>query len=269
MTDENKDLNTDQLVADPDLNNADAVDQQGLTDQVADGQGQDGKLADGTSKDKTVKYEDMKKATDRATAAEEKAAHAERTLELYQANVAGQQQGQQQEVAKTTLDQAMLNCGVTADDMFGEAQVRVFNEKSRLDGIQSQSQQTMNADIQFIASHPDITQVVGSVNPATGQLISMSPEAVTLLQKKPHLAGVSLQVAYNEIIQERKFKEYESKTTVNQEHLNRQNADNSSQPLGGSAAGGGGAGDPASQQMMTREQQNDIRRRAEAGEEIT
>ena len=262
MADENKDVNKTQVVTEPEDANK---------EQVVTAPGEITEPANQTegNQDKTVPYDRFKEVNDQKKAAEEQAMQAQRTLELYQANVAGQQQGQQQEVAKTTLDQALLNCGVIADEMYGEAQVRVLNEKSRLDAVQMKSQQSMNADIQFIASHPDIAQVVGSVNPATGQLISMSPEAVTLLQKKPHLAGVSLQVAYNEIIQERKFKEYESKTTVNQEHLNRQDADNVSQPLGGSAAGGGGAGDPNSQQMMTREQQQDIRNRIANGEEIT
>ena len=115
---------------------------------------------------------------DQKKTAEENAAYAQRQLEIIQANQQTQQQTQQ---AQTTLDQAMINCGVVADDMFGEAQVRVLNEKSRLDGILMQQVQGQNANLQFINSHSDFSQVVGSVNLATGQIIAWSNEALTLL----------------------------------------------------------------------------------------
>ncbi len=271
MPDENKDLNKGQSVADTDLKDADVVDQQGLTDQVAEGQKQDDKLADGTNKDKTVKYEDMKKATDRAVAAEEKAAYAERTLELYQANVAGQQQGQLDSQAKpvgSTFEQALNDLGLTADDYFGENIVKVQNRKFQLDTAMQQQQIATTANMQFISSHSDFAQVVGSVNPATGQVISWSQEALVLVQEQPWLANASADGMYQAIMNKRKLVKFEENAAVNKEHLNRQDADNASQPLGGSAAGGGGAGDPNSQQMMTREQQQDIRDRVANGEEI-
>ena len=67
---------------------------------------------------------------------------------------------------------------------------------------------------------------------------------------------------------ERNLLRLESKAAVNQEHLNRQNADLASQPLGGSAAGGGGAGDSQNQQMLSRELVAEIERKLANGEEV-
>jgi hypothetical protein len=270
MSDENKDLNSDQVVTDPkDLNSAGSVDQQDLNIDPVNQVQSDGTLADGTSADKTVKYSELQKATKRATDAEEGRLHAERTIELMQAQQQGQQMAQQQVQAKSTFEQAMLDCGVNEDELFGEAQVRVMNRKSQLDGAMVQQQNATTSANQFMMSHPDFNQVVGSVNLATGQM-QESQELSALLVKKPYLraACTSVEVVYDLVMQERKLKEFESVQTSNQEHQNRQNADNITQPMGGSAAGGGG-GSVQGSQVMSREQQLDIRRRLAAGEIIS
>ncbi len=249
---ETQDANKDQVVTDPG-ENAGAANQQG--EENAQNQ------------DKTVPYDRFKEVNDQKKEAEEGRLFAERQLELIQANMQGQQQVQQpSQAAQTTLDQAMLNCGVTADDMFGEAQVRVFNEKSRLDGLNAQAMQSVNANMQFVNSHPDFTQVVGSVNLATGQLMSVTPEVTALLQKQPSLASASFQEGYNAVLQQRRLKELEGKDIANQEHLNRQGVDTASLPLGGSAAGGGGAGDPGKQKMISREEVLAIEAKLASGE---
>lgn len=259
-----EDLNKSQSVADGGLNTADSADQQGLNnDGSADQQNQDGTLADGTSTDKTVKYEDLKKATDRATAAEEQAAHSQRELELLQANVQGQQQQQQQtqqQTAGTNYEQAMINCGLTAEDMYEGANiVKVNIEKERLDGIVTQQNQAFSVNQQFVASHSDFSSVVGSVNPSTMQVMTLTPEALALVQRKPYLQNASYQAVYDEVLQDRKLKELEKKAGVNQEHLNRQNTDNDTLPMGGSAAGGGGGAEQnQTQTLMTRDQTEQI-----------
>ena len=172
-----EDLNNAQVVTESeDLNNAGSVDQQDLNPDSVTQEQQDDTLADGTDADKTVKYSALKAEVDGRKAAEERTLQAERDTELLRAQMVGMSQAQPQQQAQTTLDQAMINCNVTADEMYGEAQVRVLNEKSRLDGIQQQQQTATNANMQFIASHPDFSQVGGSVNPATGLIISWSQE---------------------------------------------------------------------------------------------
>ncbi len=262
-----KDLNNAGSVDQQDLNTADVVDQQGLNNDGSADQKQDDKLADGTSTDKTVKYEDLKKATDRATAAEEAKLHAERQLELLQANVQGQQTVQTAQPVGTTYEQAMLNLSLTADDMYdGNNNVKVNIEKARLDGIVNQQQQVFTANQQFMASHSDFSQVVGSVNPMTGQVISLTPETLALVQRKPYLQSASYQAVYDEILQDRKLKDFEQKANVNQEHQNRQNADTATLPLGGSAAGGGGSEQNHSTTLLTREQVRENLRKIAAGD---
>ena len=271
MPEENKDLNNEQSVATQDLNNAESVDQQGLETGTADQQNQDETLADGTSKDKTVKYEDLQKAVAGRKEAEEQTAHARRQLEIFQANAQGQQQAVQQQTtqqAGSTYELAMQQLGLTADDLYdGNNVLKIQSRKAELDNALQQQQATSSANNQFITSHPDFTQVVGSVNPATGQIMSLSAEALALLQKKPHLANASAQVAYEEVMQARKFAELEKKEAADKEFANRQNLDNASQPLGGSAAGGGAAGDtqPA---MMTRDQVKEIEAKLANDEEV-
>ncbi len=267
-----EDLNKAQAVTEQDLNKADPVNQQDLNKDGLVGQKeQDDTLADGTDPNKQVPYSKLKEAADGRKAAEEQAANTQRQLEILQANMQGQQQATQPKQVNSTYEQAMLDLGLTADDLYGENMIKVQNRKAELDTALQQFQTAHTANQQFITSHPDFTEVVGSVNPTTGQIMSWSKEASALLQKKPYLAGVvnTAQGAYQAILDERKLVEFEKNAAVNQEHLNRQNLDNASQPLGGSAAGSGGAGDPNNQPMMSREQVQEIERKLVAGEIIT
>jgi hypothetical protein len=253
MTDENKDLNIAQPVTESqDLNNADVVNQPDLTAQPVQEQNQE-VLADGTDANKDVPYSKLKEATDARKVAEEQAAHAQRTLELYQAQTAQAQQTYVQ--PKSVSDQALDNCGFTADDLYGENIVKFQNEKDRIDSAQRLQDQTTMAQQQFVMSHPDSNQVVGSVNPVTGQFIG-SPELLALLAKKPHLTGAcnSVEIAYELVMQERQLNELQKTQTITQEQQTRQTIDNKTQPMGGSAAGGMGGGSPQGQGLMTREQ---------------
>lgn len=269
MAEQNKDLNSGQSVATQDLN-ADVVNQQDLNNAGLVGQ-QGETLADGTSKDKSVKYSEFEKAVQARKKAEEDAAHAQRQLELIQANIPQQQPQQQvQAQTKTVAEQALSDLGLTADDLYGENLIRFQNRKDELERAYRQYQAVHLANQQFISSHTDFSQVVGSVNPSTGQIMAWSQEAMSLMQKKPYLAAAfqTAQGAYQAIMDERKLAELERKATVNQEHLNRQELDNASLPLGGSAAGGGGAGDNQNQSMLTREQVLEIERKLAAGETV-
>lgn len=264
------DLNTDQVITDPDLNNADAVDQQSLTDQVATGQNQE-VLADGTDVDKTVKYSELKKAiagrdeeAAARKAAEEQATYAQRQLELMQMQ---QQKVPAQQLSST--EQAMKELGLTADDLYGSNQLLVLNRKDQLDAQKMQQQNSAMMNQQFVATHPDASQVVGSVHPVTGQLMTMSPELIGIFAMKPYLRGacIDVQSSYNIVMQERKFKEYETQQASIQEHQIRQEVDNTTLPLGGSAAGGGGAGVVSqNQKLLTREQVAETERKIASGE---
>jgi hypothetical protein len=257
-------------MADNDVNNTQVVTEQtdANTEQVVTAPGEVTESAPQTEEnlDKTVPYDRFKEVNDQKKEAEEGRLFAERQLELMQANIQGQQQVQQTQQAGSTYEQAMLDVGITADDLYdGSNMVKVQNRKEQLDNANQQAQQSAMANNQFIASHPDFAQVVGSVNPATGQLMSLTQEATMLIQNKPYLASATFQGAYDAILQERELKQLKSKAAVNTEHLNRTGVDTATQPLGGSAAGGGGAGDttPA---MMTREQVLETERKLANGE---
>ena len=207
MPEQDNDLNIAPPVTEPDLNNADAVNQQDLSNDVVNQTQQDGTLADGTSAEKDVPYSKLKEATDRAKKAEEDLAFSQRNYDLLQANQQGQQQATQVQKAGSTYEQAMLDLGLTADDLYGENMIKVQNRKSELDQAVQVQQSAYNANAQFFTSHPDFTQVVGSVNPATGTIMSWSSEALALQQKKPWLAGAfqTAQGAYEAVIAERRL----------------------------------------------------------------
>jgi len=259
-----KDLNNDQMVTDQDLNKAGSVDRQGLTDQAASDQDV---LADGTNKDKTVKYSEFEKANKRAKTAEEDLMTAQRQLEL--ATMQRMQPVQPQQQPKSSYEQAMADLGVTADDCYGETHVKVMNRKEQLDRVQTQQQNAVLSNQQFMSAHTDVSQVVGSVNPATGQIMVMSPELGAILARKPYLAGacnVSLQATYNIVIQERRLAELEQNDAVSRQHQARQEVENATLPLGGSAAGGGGGDVVDNQKLLTQEEVDEIDRKRAAGE---
>ena len=268
-----KDLNNEQSVATQDLKDVDVVNQQDLNSAGSvDQQNQDEKLADGTDSNKPVPYSRLKEATDAKNeaeeskkVAEEQAAHAQRQLELIQ----------QQQVAnanpvqapKSSMDQALAECGITADEMYGAEIPRVMQRKDEIDRANLTQQQAVLGVQQFMINHPDINQVVGSVNPATGQIVAPSAEVMALVAKKPYLRQSTTEAIYDAVIESRELAEFKKTQAANEEHLNRQGLDNDLQPLGGSAAGGGGGGD-VNQPMMSREQQQEIRRKVEAGETV-
>lgn len=261
-----EDLNKDQSVTDSDLNNAGSVDQQDLQAQSVT-EGTQEVLADGTSKDKTVKYSELEKAVKRATTAEEARMQAERTLELMQAHQQGRQAAAPQNAPKNSMEQAMLEHNVTADELYGDVMVKVIARKDEIDKAASQQQAAALSNLQFISTHPDIGQVVGSVNPATGQLMTASPELMSIVTNNPHLAGAcgTVSGAYNVVMQSRRLAELEKNDEANKAHQTRQGVDNATLPLGASAAGGGGSGEPQQQGLLSREQVDQIDADIKAG----
>ena len=258
------DLKTDQLVTDPDLKDADVVNQSDLVTDPVNQTQQDGTLADGTSKAKSVPYEELEKAVKAKNDAQEQTAYAQRRLELMEQN----SQQTTQQVPKSTYEQAMDQCGLTADDLYGENIIRVQSAKDQLDAQKMQQVQSLVSTQQFAVSHPDLEQVVGSVNPTTGLIAIASAEVTSLSAKMPYLVNASTPEIYEAVMQERELQKLKASQTSATEHQKRQNVDNAIQPLGGSAAGGGG-GEVQGSGMMSREQQLDIERRLDNGEEIT
>ncbi len=267
-----KDLNKEQSVASQDLKNADAVNQQDLQKDLVNQSQQDGTMADGSDADKkTVKYAEFQKANEAKKAAEaaqiaaeEQTLTAQRQLELLQMQKLADANPVQ---PKSSMEQALADCGVTAEEMYGEVIPRVMARKDEIDRANLAQQQAVLGVQQFIVSHPDINQVVGSVNPATGQIVAPSTEVMALVAKKPYLRQSTTEAIYDAVIESRELAEFKKTQAANEEHLNRQGLDNDLQPLGGSAAGGGGGGD-VNQPMMSREQQQEIRRKVEAGETV-
>ena len=269
-----KDLNSEQSVATQDLKGTDVVNQSDLNQSVAGGQ--DEILADGSKKsEKTVKYEEFEKANQKAKDEEAARILAEQKLaqavQLNQQAVSNQQVAQKAAQPSSTYELAMQQLGLTADDLYdGNNIVKVQNRKAELDTAMQEQQSMFTANQQFIQSHSDFTQVVGSVNPMTGAIMSWSQEALALKQKKPYLAASfqSAQGDYQAVMDERKLTELETAAAANKEHLARQDIDTETGPLGGSAAGGGTGGDPNSQPMMTREQVAEIERKLANGESV-
>ena len=261
------DLNTDQAVTDPDLNNAEVVIQPDLTDQPVLDQNQDDVLADGTTKDKSVPYSELEKATKRAKDAEEATAYAQRTIDLMNQNA--QMQQPQQQAPKSISQQALDSLGIAADDLFGENVVRYQEKVNQLNNAQVQQSNAVMQTQQFMMSHTDLSQVVGSVNPMTGQITAGTPELLALVAKKPYLQQASTQDLYQAVIDERQFVEATKTASTQKEFQTRAGVQTATQPLGGSAAGGGGTGAQGRQQMLTREQVLETKRKLAAGEIIS
>ncbi len=267
-----KDVNNTQVVTEQDVNNTQVVTEQGVKEQPANAQTQDGNLADGTDSNKPVPYSrfkeeaDAKKAAEEAQiAAEELAATAQRQLELVQMQKLADANPVQ---PKTSAEQALANLGLTADGLFGEDIVRFTAEKDRIDAVNAQQQQAVQGVQQFVINHSDINDVVGSVNPANGQIVAPNAEVLALVAKKPYLRQSTTEAIYDAVLNARKLAEFEKVAAVAKEHLDRQDIDTETQPLGGSAAGAGAAGDVQHQAWLSREQQQEIRRKVEAGEAL-
>jgi hypothetical protein len=247
---ETEDVNREQVVTAPG-ENAEAATQQ--ADKTVDSQN-------------AVPYDRFKEVNDAKKAAEEQAAYAQRQLELMQQ----MSQQQAQPTAPTnTMEQAMSELGLTADDLWGENLLKLQARKDQLDTAQRQQAQAVMSSQQFLMSHPDANQVVGSVNLATGQILNPSAELLAILAKKPYLAGACTpEGAYDIVMQERKIAEFEKTQQVANEQITRQKVENAIAPLGGSAAGGGSTGAGSNTGLMTREQIAEINRRLDLGETI-
>lgn len=266
MAEQNKDLNTGQLVADTDLNKEQSVAAQDLT---ASGQGkQAGTLADGTDENKTVKYSEFKKANDAKVVAEEllkKQQQDHQTqMALLQAN---QQPVQTQTQPLSDYEQAKTDLGIANVEYPTEAErSNVMTRMAELVNIRNQQTNAAFANQQFESSHPDFTSAVGLRNPVTGA-IQPTAEIVKILAEKPYLtaaAYASSQGAYEIVMQERKIQELSQLNTVQQEHLKQQGIDTKLAPVSGAAAGGGAITTTGA--SVTVEQQRAAEERVASGE---
>jgi hypothetical protein len=247
-----QDANTEQVVTAPDVN-TDVVNQQ-VADNAAQNQ-------------EAVPYDRFKEVNEAKKVAEEARLHAERQLELYQQAAQQQVQPVQQQAPKSVAQMALDSLGLTADDLYGENLIRYHETKDQINAAQLQQSNARMADQQFIRAHPDVTQVVGSVNPATGQLMTASPELNQILMTKPYLASActTVEAAYNIVLEQRQLAELNKTAAVSKEHLIRNNVQAATQPLGGSAAGGGGSGEQSGQGLLNRDQVAQIQADIDAG----
>lgn len=265
MPDENNDVNTEQVVTAPlDANTEQVVTDPDVNTEVVNQQATEQAEA---NQEQAVPYERFKEVNEAKKAAEEQAAHAQRQLDLIQMNA--QQAQQVQTAPKSTSQQALDSLGITADDLFGENVVKYQEAVNQLNNAQVQQNNAAMQTQEFMMTHPDIANVIGSVNPMTGQIMQTTPELMALVAKKPYLRQASVQDLYLAVQDERKFSEYEKTATIQKEHQKRTGVKIETQPLSGSAAGGGGAGSQGRQQLMTREQVLDMERRLAAGEIIS
>ena len=259
--DKEKDLNKSQSVADADLKDQVVAGSDLINQVVAD---EAKTLADGTDENKTVKYSEMKKAIEARDAAEEKAQLLKSQMDLLTANQLPEQSARPVQ-PKTTMEQAMTEVGVTADEMYGEAMVKVMNRKYELDVAQSQQMAAGFANHQFEATHPDFGTVVGIRHPVTKQIIP-SAEIQKILTEKPHLAASaysSSQAAYQLVMDERKLKELEQQVAIQAEHQKQKDIDIKTSVVSGAAAGTGAV--KSTPGTITREQQEEIERQVASG----
>lgn len=269
-----QDANIDQNVAGQQADSAQVAAGQDVT-----GQSSAGDVAAGdTNQDKGPvpydRFKEVNEAKNEAVKAQEAAEQATRTaqdqLAVAMANPVQQVQPQVQQPL-STFEQAMADCGATAEELpyDGAMQVKVQNRKEQLEQIKQNSTQQFLENRQFINSHPDYGEAVGKTSPTTGQIVP-SAEITEILQRKPHLtaaAYASAQGAYNIVMDERKLTKFEADQATLKEHQDRQGIDNETLPLGGSAAGGGAAGD-VQQKMMTREQVLEVEAKLAGGEAV-
>lgn len=250
---ETEDANKEQVVV-ASGENTDSTNQQATEEAVA-------------GQEKTVPYDRFKEVNDQKKAAEEQVAYAQRQIDLMQQN---QQAQQTQQVQKSSSQQALDSLGITADDLYGDNIVKYQEAVNQIENSNRQQGQVVMESQNFLMSHPDANQVVGSVNLATGQIMNPSAELLGILAKKPHLAAACTpQGAYDIVMQERKMAEFEKTQTIATEQITRQKVDNATLPLGGSAAGGGSMGAASNTGLMTREQQREIIAKLDAGETIS
>lgn len=189
----------------------------GVQQSEASAQGTEQVLADGTQADKPVEYNRFKEVNDAKKAAEERIGQLEQYVRLQQANPP-QQQAQQQQPQSVTL-QVMKELDIDPEDiMTGQQQAQVNDEVTRRTAAVTQSQFQVQS---FIASKPDFAQVVGIVDPLTGQFIYAQP-MLRVFQTNPGImqalqsAGAGgFQLAYKIASQDPTYMAEVAKATAN------------------------------------------------------
>ena len=263
MSEENKDLNKSQSVADPDLNKDQSVAGQDLNQSVTEKQVVT--LADGTDENKTVPYAEMKKAIDDRKTVEEQLQQTQAQMAILQAN----QQPAQSQVKQplSDYDQAKTDLGLAGEEYMDESQRgKVYTRMTEIMNTRSQQSAAAFSNQQFESSHSDFTSVVGVRNPLTGT-IQPTAEILKILTEQPHLtaaAYASSQGAYDIVMKEREITKLREQNTVQEEHLKQQGIDTKLAPVSGAAAAGGSMA--AATGIVTVEQQREMEERVAAGE---
>ena len=182
-----------------------------------------------------------------------------------QLTVANATQQQAQIVAPLSdYDQAKTNLGLAGEEYIEETQRgKIYAEINRITNARNQQSAQLSTNQSFISLHPDYNEVVGRY---AGTQFIPSAEITELVQRKPYLAATafaSAEGAYQIVMDERKLKTLDQKTTVQEEHLNQQGIATKLAPVSGAAAAGGaitaGAG------AITLEQQTENEQRVENG----
>ena len=248
--DEKKDLNTNQTVTDsglkeqpataPDLNSQVVTDEQAET------------LADGTPVDKSVPYDEMKKAIDSKNAAEEKTRLLQAQVQVMQAN----QQETVQQAPLSDYDQARVDVGLGGEEFLEESQRgKIYTRMNEITNIRQNQTNALIANQQFESIHPDFSTVVGNRN-HLGQ-IAPSAEIMKILTEKPYLTASvysSSQAAYDIVMRERELTELKKLNIVNKEHLDQQEIESKLGPISAAAVSGGGISDKTAGTITLKQQ---------------
>ena len=257
-----KDVNSAQSIAEEDVN-AQVVQEQSVDSQVAtdDKSPASEKQAQDDVNEAKIPRSRLNEEIAKTKAAEQQAQLMQDQVTLMQTS---QVQTTQVQQPKTAYEQSIAALGYDPDYLTEVERGKVLAHMVETMNTQNSQGAQVLANQQFINEHPDYNEAVGK---QVGNQFLPSAEIAEILLRKPHLkaaAYASSQGAYQIVIDERKLKELEEKTAVNDEHLKQNDIDNQTAPVSGAAAGGGAI--EASAGAVSIEQQLAMEQRVEGGE---
>jgi hypothetical protein len=180
------------------------------------------------------------------------------------------QQTQTAKAPSSAYEQAVAELGLQGQQWLDETQ-RAQIEARREQIITEQNSRRYNqmSANQFIASHADYAEAVGTTNPATGQFVP-SRELMEILRDEPYLRSslTSPENAYQIVMRHRQRVKRDKEYAAMKEHQGQQELDNKINPMSPSSVGGGTSGEAGGPLNVnsTFDDVAEIERRVKAGQ---
>ena len=215
------------------------TDQAGGTDQQTDSDS----TKDDTSTAENKEEEGMKQAY---LAEKQKRQEAEAAAEVAKAESemakAVQKKATAVQKPMTTYEQAKAELGLSDVEWLSEPQKdQVEARRAQLDNARTTQTIAQATARQFMDSHDDFAEAVGTVHPVTGEFIP-SKEVIQILAKEPYLRASIFQgpeSAYKIVMKHRKAAEKEAKLATLEEHQAALSEDDKLKPMSPGSRGGG------------------------------